>query len=1180
MGARVHLCGRLQLEWDGERLDAGLPGRQGRLLLAFLTLHRDRLVRRDELVEALWPDEIAPSQGDALLRPLLSRLRRALGDPDRLEGRRELAVGFPEDTWVDRESVRDAVRRSGAAYGAGDARAGWDAARDALAIAERGLLPGLEADWLGPFRAELEEQRIQLLETTARAGAQLGHGELPAAEEAARRAVEAAPFRESARVALLDVLRRRGNVAEALVAFDEFRLFLRDELGTPPGRDLIALHEDLLRADLAPAPRASAAAPVEAAPLPDRLMQALAAPWVGRDEELGRLREAAALAATGVTGIVLVAGDGGIGKTRLVAELAAGLTGFDVLYGRCDEAEIFPYGPWVDMLRPRLERMSREELAALPGSAAAALAHLVPELGDRLPADDGRLSGADPETERRLLFAAVTDVLERLAQQRPLLLVIDDLHWADRSSLLLGRHLARRPRLGPVLLLGTVRDTELEPGHPLPDLIADVERDRPVPRVRLAGMDEDEVGELIGSWHGAGVETGAVRAIRAETDGNPFFVKQLVRHLEEVGGEEPLAAHHAPGVPQGVRDVIARRVARLPPRAGEILRVAALIGRDFEFGLLEDVAGVAEDELLDVLDAAVRGALLAEVPSTPGRYSFAHALLRSTMEAELSATRRALLHRRIGEAIEQRHRSRPGPWLDELARHFAAAGPQEVDRAVDYAVRAAEQASARLAFDEAVSMLDRAIGLRRLDDPVDPLELARLETALAAAAAPAGRWEAARAAYARAAAAAREAEAGPSFARAALGHAGGTFEQYGKADAESVALLEEALERLPDGDSRLRSQVLARLSVLLYWGDAASWEQIIGAADTAVAIARRLGDADALGAALTAALFARWRPGRVEERLPLADELIAATEERGALVEAAEARLWRISALLEIGDVDRAEEDLARLAEIADRSQQYQLLILNDSLRAMRALLVGEYAAGAAVAEEMLERGTRAQVHGSEPMPLLSQVYGIARLAVLNERDELGQIAPLAEQMVREIGALPGWRAVLAWTYVQAGRDEEARAQLESLAAADFAALPRDINFLPSMAMVAHALGQLGDAALAARAEPLVAPYADLYVVYGIGSATLGPVAYSLGLLQLLQDRADAAAASFSSAIERSRAMHARPYVARSRAGLAEALRRRGAAGDAEHGAEQHALAVQEAEELGMARLQRELRAC
>jgi hypothetical protein len=243
----------------------------------------------------------------------------------------------------------------------------------------------------------------------------------------------------------------------------------------------------------------------------------------------------------------------------------------------------------------------------------------------------------------------------------------------------------------------------------------------------------------------------------------------------------------------------------------------------------------------------------------------------------------------------------------------------------------------------------------------------------------------------------------------------------------------------------------------------------------------------------------------------------------------------------------------------------------------MRVLLVGDYARGAAMAEEMLEWGTRAQVHGGAPMPMLVQCYGVQMVAVLNERDELGRLAPLVEQMVREIGGLPGWRAALAWAYVQDGRPELARAELEALSADGFATLPRDTNFLPAMTMVAHAVGELGDAELAARAEPSLAPYTDMWSVFGIGAATLGPVAYSVAVLQLAQGRAQDAIATFALALQRSEQMHARPYVARSRAGLAEALRRRGAPGDAERAAARAAEAEADARELGMLRLLREL---
>ena len=622
-----------------------------------------------------------------------------------------------------------------------------------------------------------------------------------------------------------------------------------------------------------------------------------------------------------------------------------------------------------------------------------------------------------------------------------------------------------------------------------------------------------------------------------------------------------------------MRDVIARRVARLSEHAGRVLRMAALIGRDFDLDLLERVAGLPEDDLLDVLDAAVRGALLTEVPSTPGRYSFAHALLRTTLEAELSATRRARLHLRIGEAIEQLHGARQDPLLAELARHFGAAGPRAADRAVTYAERAAAQAAARLAYDEAVGLLGAAAGVRRRDEPVDQAELARLENALAAAEADAGQWEAARASFARAAAAARTAGAAAAFARAALGHAGGTWEQYGVEDTENVALLEEALRRLPAEDSPMRARVLARIAVHRHSVPQVDGAEVQATADEAVAMARRLGEPPTLAAALAGALHARWGPGRAADRLELAAELIELTEAHDAITCAADAHIWRAGALLELCRLDEADAHLARHAALVQVAQQPALLIHRDGVRSMRAALEGDYARGARIAREMFERGEREEANGRLLSPIHAQFHGTNTLSLSNERGELGPHAPFFERLAHQV-APPGWRPAVAWAHAQAGRPELARELIEEMSAGGFASMPRDSNFVARLAQVAHVIAELGDAQLAARVEPLLAPFAGHWVVFGPAACTLGPVAYSVGAMQLLQDRPSEAAASFELALERSRAMRARPYEARSQAGLAAALRR---SGEDERAAELSARAAATARELGMPRLLREL---
>jgi hypothetical protein len=343
-----------------------------------------------------------------------------------------------------------------------------------------------------------------------------------------------------------------------------------------------------------------------------------------------------------------------------------------------------------------------------------------------------------------------------------------------------------------------------------------------------------------------------------------------------------------------------------------------------------------------------------------------------------------------------------------------------------------------------------------------------------------------------------------------------------------------------------------------------------------VAIARRIGDDDALVAALAAAQYARWRPGRADDRMAVADELVERTSARGRLAAEAEARLWRAAALLERCRREEAEADIARFDQLAEQVPDQQLLILRDALRSMRGVLDGDYASGAAAADEVLAWQQRAEARGGTTLAV--QIYGVAMLTLLAERGGFGGLAPQLEELVREIGSLPGWRATLAWAHLQAGRAELARAELEALSTDGFAVFPRDANLLPSLAVVAHALAELGDAGgLAALAEPLLRPLAGDWVIFGICSGTLGPAAYSLAVLQLLQDRADDAIGSFELALERSSLMRARPYVARSRAGLAAALRRRGGAGDAERAQQLAALAAADARELGMTRLEREL---
>src|SRR4051794_12512723 len=324
---RIQVCGHLVVEIDGERIEGALPGRQGRLLLAYLVLHRDRPVRRDELVEALWDGEVQPGAGDALLRPPLSRLRKALGQ-GRIEGRGELTLVLPDGASVDWDEAQSGLAATRTALSSRDWRAAYTQAQVAVEIANRGLLPGLEADWIDDLRRGLEDLRTEALEAIAIAGTALGGPELAGAERAARAAVEAAPFRESAHVALMEALGAAGNVAEAMRVYDDLRTMLREELGTTPGPRVVQLYERLLRAEEdpqaaqfgPPAPVAAPRAPVRA-PAGTRIGPRDGGPEiVERDDELATLATLLEEAAAGEGRVALIEGPGGIGKSRLLAE--------------------------------------------------------------------------------------------------------------------------------------------------------------------------------------------------------------------------------------------------------------------------------------------------------------------------------------------------------------------------------------------------------------------------------------------------------------------------------------------------------------------------------------------------------------------------------------------------------------------------------------------------------------------------------------------------------------------------------------------------------------------------------------------------------------------------------------------------------------------------------------------
>ena len=442
---------------------AALPGRQGRLLFAYLVLNRDRDCGRGELIDLLWPEH-PPAAAETALSALLSKLRRALGD-GALAGRSELRLVPPGPVSVDVEEAHTAAARAETAIDAGDWTTAAESARVALAPDLLTFLPDCEGLWVAEQRRDLETVRVRALEALAAAGLRRGGRELGAAEQAARSAIAAAPFRESAHRLLMEIHEAAGNPAEALRAFEELRTLLRDELGTTPGAAAMAVHERLLRGE-SPAPPLPAAPVVEAIPVtawPAPMAAALDRHGlVGRTGELAVLQQWWRQAVSGARQLVLLAGDAGIGKTRLAAELGrrANDEGALVLYGRFDEEALAPYQPVVEMVRGWSAGASLEPLRERLGVRAGELGILLPEFGPA-PTDS---EVSDPDGRRLRFFDAVAALLGEIGAQAPLVVVFDDLHWADRPTLQLLRHLVRAPQPRRALLLGTYRDAELSRG--------------------------------------------------------------------------------------------------------------------------------------------------------------------------------------------------------------------------------------------------------------------------------------------------------------------------------------------------------------------------------------------------------------------------------------------------------------------------------------------------------------------------------------------------------------------------------------------------------------------------------------------------------------------------------------------------------------------------------------------
>jgi tetratricopeptide (TPR) repeat protein len=916
---------------------------------------------------------------------------------------------------------------------------------------------------------------------------------------------------------------------------------------------------------MAPDPQNRPSLPPE---LRDAIERAAAELFVGRERERTQLEAALGDAIGGRGRLCLIAGEPGIGKTRLaecVAASAAG-RGATVIWGRCWEGEGAPaFWPWVQVIRTHLRQCDVGTVAGWLGAGGPQVAQVVPEVRELLP-DLPAAPPLDSEQARFRLYDACCTFLTSAAADAPLGLVLDDLHWADKSSLLLLQFLVREIAEARLFLLGTYRDVEVSRGHPLGDVLPRLRRERTVDRILLRGLPEAEVHAMLVALAGDEVPADFARTISRETAGNPFFIKEMLRHLLDEGIAHREGDRWVGGVaadeihlPESVREVIGRRLARLGEACATLLTLAAVIGQEFGLDVLRRVSDLEEERILDVLEEAVAARVIEEASHAIARYRFAHTLVRETLYGELRNLERVRLHRRVAEVLEGLYARNAEPHLAELAHHFLEGLPGgDVDKAITYAARAGDRANEQLAYTEAAIQYERALQALELKEPADERQRCELLVKLGET-----RWSAARPertgeSLEEAAALAERLGEWDLFARAALAVSGpnvGFRVEIGGA----TALLERALGALEDHDSALRARVMGRLAGLqAFVGNPAGKEPL---ARAAIAMARRVGDTRALADVLSATWWATGGPDDLAEQLARADELIRLATEAGDERLAAEGHVWKAGYFLQIGDVaamERETEIQERFARTSRHAFHRTVTMLNQGVRAVLAGRFDEC--------EALTQAVETEVRLSGTLLLSWQGF---RNILLEQQGRAHELLPLVDSLAAAFPQIPLWRAAAAGYRVAMGETEAPRRELEALAANDFRDIPRDLMWQYVMSRLCDLVSFLGDAPRAAILHDLLLPYADLCAASGV-AACRGSLSRSLGLLATLLGRHDEAERYFEKALEMNARIRARIWVAHTQHDYARMLVARDRPGDRERARVLAAQALATAREVGM----------